>query len=90
MGSEKNGGLMANVDGIAGEQLLNYIQRIERLEEEKTNLAADVRDVYREAKGMGFDTKIVRQLIKLRKMEPDDRQEQEALIESYKIAIGMA
>jgi uncharacterized protein (UPF0335 family) len=81
---------MANVDGIAGEQLLNYIQRIERLEEEKTNLAADVRDVYREAKGMGFDTKIVRQLIKLRKMEPDDRQEQEALIESYKIAIGMA
>ena len=81
---------MANVDGIAGEQLLNYIQRIERLEEEKTNLAEDIRDVYREAKGMGFDTKIVRQLIKLRKMEPDDRQEQEALIESYKIAIGMA
>jgi uncharacterized protein (UPF0335 family) len=80
---------MANVDGIAGEQLLNYIQRIERLEEEKTNLAADVRDVYREAKGMGFDTKIVRELIKLRKMEPDDRQELEALIESYKMAIGM-
>ncbi len=80
---------MANVDGIAGEQLLNYIQRIERLEEEKTNLAADVRDVYREAKGMGFDTKIVRELIKLRKMEPNDRQELEALIESYKIAIGM-
>jgi uncharacterized protein (UPF0335 family) len=80
---------MVNVDGIAGEQLLNYIQRIERLEEEKTNLAADVRDVYREAKGMGFDTKIVRELIKLRKMEPDDRQELEALIESYKMAIGM-
>ncbi|MEM7123249.1 MAG: DUF2312 domain-containing protein [Pseudomonadota bacterium] len=80
---------MANVDGIAGEQLLNYIQRIERLEEEKANLASDITDVYREAKGMGFDTKIVRQLIKLRKMEPDDRQEQEALIESYKIAIGM-
>ncbi len=80
---------MANVDGIAGEQLLNYIQRIERLEEEKTNLTADVRDVYREAKGMGFDTKIVRELIKLRKMEPNDRQELEALIESYKIAIGM-
>lgn len=81
---------MANVDGIAGEQLLNYIQRIERLEEEKTNLAADVRDVYREAKGMGFDSKIVRELIKLRKLEPNDRQELEALIESYKIAIGMA
>jgi uncharacterized protein (UPF0335 family) len=80
---------MVNVDGIAGEQLLNYIQRIERLEEEKATLAEDIRDVYREAKGMGFDTKIVRQLIKLRKMEPDDRQEQEALIESYKIAIGM-
>ena len=80
---------MANVDGIAGEQLLNFIQRIERLEEEKTNLAADVRDVYREAKGMGFDSKIVRELIKLRKMEPNDRQELEALIESYKIAIGM-
>lgn len=83
-------GPRANVDGIAGEQLLNYITRIERLEEEKANLASDITDVYREAKGMGFDTKIMRQLIRLRKQEPDDRQEGEALLESYKLAIGMA
>ncbi|MGY8995424.1 MAG: DUF2312 domain-containing protein [Alphaproteobacteria bacterium] len=80
---------MINVEGIAGEKLLSLIQRIENLEEDRTNIGEDIREVYREAKGTGFDTKIIRQLIKLRKMEADDRQELEALLESYKTAIGM-
>ncbi|MBN35264.1 MAG: hypothetical protein CMM46_10920 [Rhodospirillaceae bacterium] len=79
-----------SVDGIAGEKLLSLIQRIENLEEDRANIAADVREVYREAKGLGFDPKIIRQLVKLRKMENDDRQELEALIDSYKAAIGMS
>ncbi|MBT5432370.1 MAG: DUF2312 domain-containing protein [Alphaproteobacteria bacterium] len=81
---------MINVDGIAGEKLLSLIQRVENLEEDRTNIAEDVREVYREAKGLGFDPKIIRQLVKLRKMETDDRQELEALIDSYKTAIGMS
>jgi uncharacterized protein (UPF0335 family) len=80
---------MINVEGIAGEKLLSLIQRIENLEEDRANIGEDIREVYREAKGVGFDTKIIRQLIKLRKMEADDRQELEALLESYKTAIGM-
>ncbi len=80
---------MINVEGIAGEKLLSLIQRIENLEEDRANIAADVREVYREAKGLGFDPKIIRQLVKLRKMEADDRQEHEALLDSYKTAIGM-
>lgn len=81
---------MAEADSsIAGEKLLSLIQRIERLEEDRTNIGADIREVYSEAKGIGFDPKIIRQLVKMRKMEASDRQEQEALIESYKAAIGM-
>jgi len=79
-----------SVDGIAGEKLLSLIQRIENLEEDRTNIGADIREVYSEAKALGFDPKIMRQIIKLRKLENDDRQEQEALIDSYKAAIGMA
>lgn len=78
-----------NTDGIAGEKLLSLIQRIERLEEDRTNIGADIREVYSEAKGIGFDPKIIRQLVNLRKMEASDRQEQEALLESYAAAIGM-
>lgn len=73
----------------AGDALLSLLQRIERLEEDRANIGADIREVYREAKGVGFDPKIIRQLIKLRRMEASDRQEQEALLESYKSAIGM-
>jgi uncharacterized protein (UPF0335 family) len=81
---------MPDVGGIAGERLRSLIERIERLEEEKAALAADIRDVYAEAKSTGFDTKIMRQLIRLRKMEQADRQEQEELLDLYKQAIGMA
>jgi uncharacterized protein (UPF0335 family) len=77
------------VGGVTGGQLRSLIERIERLEEEKKALADDIRDVYAEAKGNGFDIKVIRQLIRLRKMETGDRQEQEALLETYKAAIGM-
>jgi uncharacterized protein (UPF0335 family) len=80
---------MADVGGIAADQLRSLIERIERLEEEKAALAADIRDVYAEAKGNGFDAKIMRQIIRLRKMEEPDREEQETLLDLYKLALGM-
>ena len=81
---------MTEVGGIAGDQLRAYIERIERLEEEKAASAADVREVFAEAKGNGFDVKIMRQVLRLRKMDGDDRAEEEALLDIYKRAIGMA
>lgn len=80
---------MTEVGGIAAEQLVSYIERIERLEEEKAALAADIKDVFAEAKGNGFDVKTMRQILKLRKLEKDDLQEQEHLLELYKRAIGL-
>ncbi|MGP1396735.1 MAG: DUF2312 domain-containing protein [Inquilinaceae bacterium] len=81
---------MADVGGIAGDRLRSFIERIERLEEEKATLAADIREVFAEAKGTGFDTKIMRQVLRLRKMENADREEQEELLDLYKRALGMA
>ena len=78
-----------DVGGIAAERLKSFIERIERLEEEKKGIADDIKDIYAEAKGTGFDTKIMRQIIRLRKMEQADRQEQEALLELYRQALGM-
>lgn len=75
---------------IAAERLKSFIERIERLEEEKAGIATDIREVYAEAKGSGFDAKIMRQVIKLRKMEDQDRREQEDLLELYLGALGMA
>ncbi len=72
----------------AREQLKAFVQRIERLEEEKTSLGADLKEVYAEAKSMGFDTKILRKVISLRKMDKNDRDEQEALLDLYLGAIG--
>ena len=80
---------MNDVGGIGADRLRSFVERIERLEEEKGALTADIREVYAEAKGNGFDTKIMRQIIKLRKMETADRQEQEALLDLYKRAIGL-
>lgn len=80
---------MTEVGGVSGERLQSYIDRIERLESEKAVLAADIKEVYAEAKGNGFDPKIMRQIIRLRKMESSDRQEQEWLLDTYKRAIGM-
>jgi uncharacterized protein (UPF0335 family) len=80
---------MADVGGIAGDRLKSFIERIERLEEERKALSNDIKEVYAEAKGTGFDTKIMRQVIRLRKMDKDDLDEQEALIDIYKRALGM-
>ncbi|HWD26473.1 MAG TPA: DUF2312 domain-containing protein [Rhizomicrobium sp.] len=75
--------------GFAKEHLRSFIERIERLEEEKKALADDIREVYSEAKGTGFDTKVMRQVVRLRKMETADRQEQEAMLDLYLGALGM-
>jgi uncharacterized protein (UPF0335 family) len=80
---------MPDVGGIAGERLKSLIERIERLEEEKKALAEDIKEVYAEAKGSGFDTKIMRQIIKIRKRDKDDLDEEESLLEVYKRALGM-
>ena len=80
---------MANKTAFAKEQLKSFIDRIERLEEERTALSADIREVFSEAKGTGFDTKIMRQIIRLRKMDKAEYQEQEALLDSYKQAMDM-
>lgn len=78
-----------NSGGVGAEQLRQFIERIERLEEEKSALTADIREVFAEAKGNGFDTKVMKQLIKLRAMDANDRQEQEAILDLYKQALGM-
>ena len=80
---------MVEVGGIAAERLRQLIERIERLEDEKAALAADVREIYAEAKAVGFDAKVMRQIINLRKMDTADQQEMEALIDTYKHALGM-
>jgi uncharacterized protein (UPF0335 family) len=76
--------------GVAAGQLKSLIERIERLEEEKTALAGDIREVYAEAKGTGFDTKAMRQIVRIRKIDQAERQEQEAILDLYLHALGMA
>ena len=80
---------MPDVGGIAGERLRSFIERIERLEEEKRTLSEDIKEVFAEAKGSGFDAKIMRQIIKIRRMDKDDLDEQETLLDIYKRALGM-
>ncbi|MEA3543207.1 MAG: DUF2312 domain-containing protein [Pseudomonadota bacterium] len=74
---------------IAADQLRKFIERIERLEEEKKGIGDDIKDVYLEAKANGYDGKIMRQIIRLRKMQPHDRQEMEAILQTYLAALGM-
>jgi uncharacterized protein (UPF0335 family) len=74
---------------VAAGQLRAFIERIERLEEEKQTIADDIKDVYAEAKGTGFDTKAVRAIIRLRKQDQAERQEAEAILDLYKAALGM-
>lgn len=76
-------------NGFAAGQLKSLIERVERLEEEKGALTADIREVYSEAKGHGFDTKIMRQVVRLRRLETSERQEQEAVLDLYLAALGM-
>jgi uncharacterized protein (UPF0335 family) len=81
---------MAEPGGIAAAQLKQIVERIERLEEEKKALSDDIKDVYAEAKANGFDTKILRQVIRMRKQNAAERQEQEAILDLYLHALGMA
>jgi uncharacterized protein (UPF0335 family) len=74
---------------IAADQLRLLIERIERLEEEKKGISEDISDVYLELKATGYEPKIVRQIVKLRKMQPHDRQEMEAILQTYLAALGM-
>ncbi len=76
-------------ENVSAEQLRLFIERIERLEEDKKGLADDIKDVYSEAKGTGFDTKTMRAIVRLRKMEKAARQEAEALLDTYKTALGL-
>ena len=80
---------MTDGGGIAAKRLRAFIERIERLEEEKAALAAEIREVYAEAKGDGFDVKTMRQIVRLRKLDSSDRAEQEALLDLYKAALGL-
>ena len=79
-----------DVGGVTGARLRSFIERIERLNEEQTALAEDVKEVYGEAKGTGFDVKTMRHIIKLRAMDANARQEADALLDTYKAAIGLA
>ena len=81
---------MAEQGAIAAGQLRSLVERIERLEEEKTAIAGDIRDVYAEARANGFDTKVMRQVIRLRKQDVGARQEEEAIRDLYLHALGMA
>ena len=75
---------------VAAGQLRAFIERIERLEEEKKTIADDIKEVYAEAKGTGFDTKAIRTLIRLRKKDQAEREEEESILDLYKAALGMA
>ncbi len=80
---------MVKTGGIESTKLKSYIERIERLEEEKKGLSSDITDLFSEAKSNGFDVKTMRQVLKLRKMKTNDRTEQEYLLDLYKRALGM-
>ena len=80
---------MPDVGGVAADHLRSYIERIERLEEEKKAIADDIKEIFAEAKGTGFDVKAMRAILRLRKMDKADYQEQEYMIDLYKHALGM-
>ena len=79
----------SEVGGIAAERLRSIVERIERLEEERKALGADIKDIYAEAKSAGFDVKVLRTIIKLRRQEPADVEEAETLLDLYRQALGM-
>jgi uncharacterized protein (UPF0335 family) len=79
-----------STDSVAQDQIRAFIERIERMEEEKKAIADDIKEIYAEAKGNGFDTKVLRQVVRIRKQDHAERMEQEALLELYMAALGMA
>ena len=78
-----------DVDGVAGERLRSFVERIERLTEEKAALSEDIKEVFLESKGAGFDTKAIRTVVKLRAMDAQARAEEESILDTYKAAIGL-
>ena len=86
---EQDNAAQEDVGGVAGKRLLSFFERIERLEEEKVALAEDIKEVYAEAKAAGFEVKIMRRVMKLRKMDIEKRQEEDELLSLYMSAIGM-
>ncbi len=78
-----------STESVAADQLKSFIERIERLEEEKAGLAGDIREVFAEAKGNGFDTKVMRKIIAIRKKDHAERQEEDAILDLYMQALGM-
>ncbi len=80
---------MSDAAGVAADQLKAFVERIERLEEEKQTIADDIKDVYAEAKGNGFDVKILRQVIRIRRQDKAEREEMEEILELYMQALGM-
>ena len=79
-----------SADSVAQDQLRAFVERIERMEEEKKAIAGDIKEIYAEAKGRGFDTKAIRTLVRLRAQDAQERQEMEAILDLYMQAIGMA
>ena len=77
-------------DSVAQDQIRAFIERIERMEEEKKAIADDIKEIYAEAKGNGFDTKVLRQVVRIRKQDHQERMEQEAILELYMAALGMS
>ncbi len=86
---ESNDDAGSSVGGIAADRLRSIIERVERLEEERKALAGDIKDIFSEAKSAGFDVKVIRQIIRIRKQEPAEVQEQETLLDIYRRALGM-
>ncbi|MBO6551868.1 MAG: DUF2312 domain-containing protein [Roseitalea sp.] len=80
---------MSDVHGVARDHLRAFVERIERLEEEKKTIADDIKDVYAEAKANGFDTKALRKIVAIRKQDQNERLEQEAVLDTYMAALGM-
>ncbi len=87
--SEEDDNTPRDTGGVAGERLKSFIERVERLEQEKSELAEDIKEIFAEAKAVGFDTKTIRKIIRLRKMDTEKRREEDELLELYKAAIGM-
>ncbi len=85
----KNHNETADVGGIAADCLRSIIERVERLEEERKALSGDIKDIFTEAKSAGFDVKVLRQIIRIRKQEPAEVEEQETLLDVYRRALGM-
>ena len=84
-----NSGEESDVGGVSGQRLKAFLDRIERLEEEKKGISDDIKDIYAEAKATGFDTKTMRKIIRLRKMDAEKRREEDEILELYKAAIGL-